>query len=250
MVALQSGQNVSDTGSPPTMSFTISCQIKIASGYARASPFHSKNITGQSSLSHYVVLLCIAAFFFLFPWVEWQRGARKRQSSDPVTPPIIWDWEHGLPRIKEYPVLPLFIDIFLLSYIVLITGGITSVFAPVLLVVAGLADYSLVRKHGLLTTVGFIVLMAGPVLGSLGNLELPKNLATLGGILDVEMITDWTITSVEASSSDPEWLIVGASAVLYILSAWWGGQVLRRVSDFIDRQLQQTSEVEHDGATG
>ena len=48
---LHSGQNVIATGSAPTMSLTISCQIKICRGYARASLPRTKKITGSRGLS-------------------------------------------------------------------------------------------------------------------------------------------------------------------------------------------------------
>src|SRR5262249_17107524 len=52
MPELQSGQNVTVTGTPPTTSFTISCHMRIWSGYARASPFTSSARTGSFGTSH------------------------------------------------------------------------------------------------------------------------------------------------------------------------------------------------------
>jgi hypothetical protein len=41
------GQKVTATGTPPTSSLTISCHVKISSGYARASSPISSSITGS-----------------------------------------------------------------------------------------------------------------------------------------------------------------------------------------------------------
>src|SRR5712691_9979602 len=40
------------TGLPPTVSLTISCQVMICKGYARASPFSANAMTGSSPLTH------------------------------------------------------------------------------------------------------------------------------------------------------------------------------------------------------
>jgi hypothetical protein len=47
IAVLQSGQNVTATGTPATTSLTISCQVRIWSGYARALPASVSAITGS-----------------------------------------------------------------------------------------------------------------------------------------------------------------------------------------------------------
>jgi hypothetical protein len=48
---LHSGQNVTTTATPPRVSFTISCHMRTASGYARASSPTTSEITGDRSRS-------------------------------------------------------------------------------------------------------------------------------------------------------------------------------------------------------
>src|SRR6266545_4436565 len=52
MPELQSGQNVTATGTLPTTSLTISCHMRICSGYARASPLISRASTGSFGAIH------------------------------------------------------------------------------------------------------------------------------------------------------------------------------------------------------
>ena len=52
MAELQSGQNVTATGTPPISSLTISCRVRIWSGYALATPSTSSAMTGSRGASH------------------------------------------------------------------------------------------------------------------------------------------------------------------------------------------------------
>src|SRR5918996_1478887 len=52
IAVLHSGQKVTTSGSPPTVSFAISCQIKIWIGYAFASFPTCTKITGSFDFSH------------------------------------------------------------------------------------------------------------------------------------------------------------------------------------------------------
>ena len=51
IAVLHSGQNVTEIGTPPTSSLTISCQVSTCKGYALAAPPASTSTTGSSSPS-------------------------------------------------------------------------------------------------------------------------------------------------------------------------------------------------------
>lgn len=152
--------------------------------------------------------------------------------------------------LKSFPIIPILIDLVLFTYLLLLTGGIYSVFTPTLLVIGVLGDFCLTErmnhdKRIVVKRIILIFLVVGCyVLVAYASWfpNVAKDIASLGNIVNITQYDKW-INWQDININKVKLTLFIYSSVYYGFIFLWTGHVLHKVSLFVVKTVKPKKEI-------